>query len=131
MAVQADILRETGGFSEKYGVAGDTEFLQKCIRHFPGINVVFLDDMEMVHLEIKTVCDWLRKIHIYGQYNRRMENSLIYRQLDFKTRLKIYASCAARNHYSVPLRIYSLLWLALGNLIYVTGRLKAKTNINT
>jgi len=123
MAVRNEIFKGLGLFLE-WEVGGDTEFIQRYISSYRNPRIVYLEGMEITHLEIANIRMWLRKIHIYGKYNRQLEKISNYRRLEYSTNWRIYMFCSKKNGYGFWKRVVFVFLLALGNLAYETGRIR-------
>lgn len=121
MAVTKVLFEEFGSFLP-WLIGADTEFIQRCISKQPDLKAVYLKEMKMIHLEINSVIQWLRKINTYGQYNRFIEKLWDYTQLGYRTKLEIYNYCFRKNKYSFYRRIVLLLLLIVGDFYYIAGR---------
>jgi len=66
MAVRAEAFARFGLFDEREA-AGDIEFVQRCLRADAGAQVVYLSGMPAVHLEVRTLGIWFRKMAAYGR----------------------------------------------------------------
>ncbi len=123
MAVEAEVFKKVGFFVE-YHRGGDIEFLHRFISQNSNSKVVYLDGMKTTHLEITNLKSWLKKINIYGEYNRLIEEVADYSKLDYKVKLQIYNYCVNKNNYTFWQKILLILLLIIGDLSYRIGRIR-------
>jgi len=124
LAAQRTLFDDMGLFAET-PVTGDTEFVQRVIFRSPSLKMVYLPDMTVTHREVENSWIWLRKMLIYGRYNRDLAGDRDYRGLDFKTRWKIFGHASRRYAYSPVRFLLSLMMLALGAVYYRAGEVCA------
>ncbi|MBN2121097.1 MAG: glycosyltransferase family 2 protein [Candidatus Omnitrophica bacterium] len=123
MAVRSEVFKRLGFFAG-WPCGADHEIIHRCIFKMPDSKVVYLDAMEVIHLEVKSLKDWLSKLRVHGKYisfARRAFTS--YRPLNYKLKLRIYYICFKRNGYALIRKMTLFFLLLIGNLFNLTGKL--------
>ena len=112
MAVRASMFQSVGIFDALRKRGGDSELVRRCIEKYPELNVRFVPQMEIQHLEMRHCGIWLFKKYHYGKSHgaiRRVRDCVPVKQLSM----------------TVPGSFLSLLLfatLAAGRAIYEFGR---------
>lgn len=120
MAVKADVFKSTGMFLERSRGA-DTEFIQRCLVHNPGVKIAYLPNMQITHLEWKSCRIMFKKKRIYGRNNYLIQKISSYRPLDWRMWLKITSCCTRKNNLSKKEVIFLFFLLIIGLFSYKTG----------
>jgi glycosyltransferase involved in cell wall biosynthesis len=124
MAVRASVFKQLGNFST-CPVAGDTEIVQRCAKHHGSSSVIYFDNAQVRHMEVKTALTCLKKLFFYGKYNTISGRKTTTMQEFFK----ICFSCCKKNRYPLWKAAYLFLLLFLGNAASFVGVVLAKTGV--
>jgi len=68
MAVRASVFKQLGNFST-FPVAGDSEIVRRCAKHYGASSVTYCDEVKVWHMEVRTALTCLKKLFFYGKYN--------------------------------------------------------------
>ena len=125
MAVRTEVFQKIGFFTEDISLAltGDVEFVQRCVLKYPNVKIMYLEDMKIRHLEIKTAEFWLKKLNQYGHNNWLVSKKNNYSELGCKERLQIYIWCIRKNNYRLIKKIFLALLLTESFLFYKSGKI--------
>jgi len=121
MAVRANAFKRFGLFDNR-DLAGDIEFIHRCVAGLPDAKISYLPEMVVRHLEITTLQKWFRKMFGYGQLIKRTEN---YKPLPLRIKVAVYKQICNENRLSPAKRVFFLLLLTWGNLVFKLGEIKA------
>jgi glycosyltransferase involved in cell wall biosynthesis len=122
MAVKAEAFSRLGPFDERE-VASDIEFVQTYLRADPAARVVQLPEMQVVHLEVRTLGTWFRKMRAYGRLIARTPG---YRPLPARIRLRMFRRVCEEEGLEFPKRLRFLFWLVVGNVHFALGGRKGR-----
>lgn len=122
MAVSATIFRKLGPFLE-WPVPGDTEIIHRCLKGIPNTTVRFIHDMEVLHLEIGSTLDWLKKCYVYGKHNVLVVLHTDYEPFSLAVMRKISKFCSRNNNYTFKKRLILFFLRKLLSVTYATGML--------
>ncbi len=117
MAVRAEAFRRFGLFDEREA-AGDIEFVQRCLRADASARVVYLPAMRAVHLEVRTLGTWFRKMAVYGRLISRTPG---YRPLPGRIKLGMFRRVIRKERLGPAARARFLFWLLVGNAYFCLG----------
>jgi glycosyltransferase involved in cell wall biosynthesis len=117
MAVKAEAFSRLGPFDERE-VASDIEFVQTYLRADPAARIVHLPEMQVVHLEVRTLGTWFRKMGAYGRLIARTPG---YRPLPGRIKLRMFRRVCEEQGLGVPNRLRFLFWLVVGNVHFALG----------
>lgn len=121
MALRASVVQALGPFAEWIRGA-DIEYVHRYLKQGSRDRIVYLPDMTVTHLELRTLNAWLGKQMTYGRSTRRIERKTPYRPLGDRGRFHVYRQCVRRNGYSVWQSACLFGVLALGALWFSVGR---------
>jgi len=121
MAVRAEAFEKLGFFDNR-DMAGDIEFIQRCVSGLPDVEITYLPNMLVRHLEITTLNKWLNKMFGYGQLIKRTPN---YRPLPLRVKVAVYNQICRESSFSAAQRMFFLLLLTWGNLVFKVGEMMA------
>ncbi len=122
MAVSAAIFHKLGPFLE-WPVPGDTEIIHRCLKRIPNTTVRFIQDMEVLHLEIVSTLDWSKKCYVYGKHNVLVSLYTDYRPFSLVVMRKISKFCSQKNNYTFKKRLILFFLAKLLGITYATGML--------
>jgi len=122
MAVRAEAFGRFGLFDEREA-AGDIEFVQRCLRADRTARAVYLSGMLTVHLEVRTLGIWFRKMAAYGRLIARTPR---YRPLPARIKLEMFRRVCREEGLGLPEQVRFLAWLAVGNAYFSWGGWKGK-----
>jgi len=122
MAVKAEAFSRFGPFDEREA-ASDIEFVQTYLRADPAARVVHLPEMRIVHLEVRTLGTWFRKLAAYGRLIARTPG---YRPLPGRIKLRMFRRVCEEEGLGIPGRLRFLFWLIVGNVYFAWGGRKGK-----
>ncbi|MFC1883153.1 glycosyltransferase family 2 protein [Thermodesulfobacteriota bacterium] len=122
MAVSAIIFRKLGPFLE-WPVPGDTEIIHRSLKRMPNTKVQFIQNMEVLHLEIGSVLNWLKKSYIYGKHNVLVSFYADYKPFNLGIMREISKFCSSHNSYSLKERLVMLFLQKLLSIVYAAGML--------
>ena len=126
MAVRAELFKRYGAFRE-FPVAGDTEFVQRCVELDSDLRVAVLSGMEIHHQEIQEPSDWLRKLMLYGRHNQDLKRISRYRSLGIKDKYDIVLDLWSDGRSSFYEKMSLLMALALGQICYAWGMMSSRS----
>lgn len=124
MAIRKKIFKSLGLFKADYIGIGDAEIIQRIVHFYPKNKVVFADKAKVVHLEIRSMSVWFRKMINYGMYHLPLNYCSRFRNLYVSESLQVYKQYI-RNKKGLS-KIYYLFPIVVGMLFYEWGRLKEK-----
>lgn len=122
MAVTAEAFGRFGLFDEREA-AGDIEFVQRCLRADRAARVVYLSGMRAVHLEVRTLGTWFRKMAAYGRLIARTPR---FRPLPGRIKFEMFRRVCREEGLGLPERVRFLVWLVVGNVFFSWGGWKGK-----
>ncbi len=122
MAVKAEAFSRFGLFDEREA-ASDIEFVQTYLCDDPAARVVHLPEMRIVHLEVRTLGTWFRKMAAYGRLIARTPG---YRPLPLGIKLRMFRRVCGKEGLKIPGRLRFLFWLVVGNAYFAWGGGKGK-----
>jgi glycosyltransferase involved in cell wall biosynthesis len=125
MAMKALIFKELGGFKE-WPVPGDTEIIHRCLTRYPGVNIAYLKDMKVIHLEVTRLTIWWKKTFIYAKHNVLIEKFANFSPLSARLRYQIYRYCFLKNNYSLIKQFISFAVFGVNFIFYESGRIAGK-----
>jgi glycosyltransferase involved in cell wall biosynthesis len=123
MAVRAELFNSVGLFRE-ISRGADTEFVQRYLASTNKVELAFLPEMVIRHLEITGIKVWLKKRLIRGENNKRMEKISNYKSLSYKKRISIFRYCLKKNNYTPAKSFTSIFLLLIGVMFYSIGEMK-------
>lgn len=121
MAVRRDVFDRVGLFQER-ARGGDTMFVNSVVTAFGCDAMAFESRMQVDHLEIRTIADYYRKRHIYGQSNERIHQSINYRPLNNRERAEIFLHIVRTRRINPLQAVLLLVLLVPGVLLFEWGR---------
>jgi len=114
MAVRAEAFGRFGLFDEREA-AGDIEFVQRCLHADRTARVVYISGMRAVHLEVRTLGIWFRKMAAYGRLIARTPR---YRPLPGRIKLEMFRRVCREERLGLPEQARFLVWLIVGNVYF-------------
>ncbi len=122
MAVRAEAFSRLGLFDEREA-AGDIEFVQRCLRADRTARIVYLSDMQIIHLEVRTLGTWFQKMAAYGRLIARTPR---YRPLPGRIKIRMFRRVGEGEGLGLPERMRFLFWLVVGNVYFSWGGRRGK-----
>lgn len=122
MAVKVEAFSRFGLFDEREA-AGDIEFVQRYLRADLRARVVYLSDMRVVHLEVRTLGIWFRKMAAYGRLIARTPR---YQPLPCRIKLEMFRRVCREEGLGLPEQARFFVWLVVGNVFFSWGGWKGK-----
>ncbi len=113
MAVRASMFQSVGIFDQQRKRGGDSELVRRCIEKHPELNVRFVPQMEIRHLEMCHCGIWLLRKYHYGKSHgalHRLRGRTPVRQL----------SMTVPDSFFLRLPVYVML--TVGRVLYEFGR---------
>jgi glycosyltransferase involved in cell wall biosynthesis len=120
MAIKMDIFKKIGFFCEAHRGA-DTEFIQRVVSRISNAKVMFLPDMKVIHLEMRSIKIWLEKNIIYGSNNRIVMLSSEYKSRSCYAKFRTFSYFVNTNNYRLWQKFIFLVLLIFGNFCYNIG----------
>jgi glycosyltransferase involved in cell wall biosynthesis len=124
MAVRAEIFERVGLFAE-LPVPGDTEIVHRCLRLIPETRLAYRPEMQIEHLELVNLRVLLRKIYLYGQFDRFLDLP----DYDEPPRRKTSgaeAHCLKKNAFSLRERFLFQVAVRACNACFLAGQWKGR-----
>jgi glycosyltransferase involved in cell wall biosynthesis len=120
MAVKTEVFQKIGFFKE-WLRGGDVELVQRYLSRYPNAKVTYLSGMKILHLEVRSLKAWLKKMYTYGQAIIKNQEKSPHKPLTLKTNFEIYKYCIKQNGYSFLQSIFFLFLLIIGYLAFWSG----------
>lgn len=122
MAVRRDVMHAVGPFAP-WPIGGDVEWIQRCLARFSRDQVVYLEDMVVLHLEVTGLHVWLKKQWFYGTALDWLERETAYRVLAHRQRVRSYHDCLDLRRYSLKRKVALFCILTGGVLCFKLGQI--------
>jgi len=118
MAVRADVFDAVGLF-KPMPVVGDVEIIHRYLARCPSAEVAYVPEAKVVHAEVATFRDYLRKMHECGKHLQTLHQLNVLQPLDLSARRRVIRQCGDRHRYGVwrmlALRVtIAVAWMACG-----------------
>jgi glycosyltransferase involved in cell wall biosynthesis len=121
MAVHRRVFDEVGLF-RGLPEAGDTAIIHDLMAIRPAARVVHVPKAEVVHLEVNTFGECMKKLRECGGYSGFYEASHGYRLLAWREKLGVMRACAKTHDYSLWQRLVQVFALYAGWYAFERGR---------
>ena len=125
MAVGRDLFVELGQFSGM-PIVGDAEIVQNYLTSYPEQRIAYVDEAEVIHLEVDTSGQLLKKLHRYGVYSETFAQSTSFRRAEYSEKLKTFTACATNKRYLSAERLALFASLGLQQVAFMTGCWRSK-----
>ena len=114
LAVRRAIFEVQGGFVERMR-GGDVILVRNAVDMYTSDIAKYCSDMQVVHLEIKSIIDTYKKMFIYGKSYRLFSKVKKFRPLNTRERLAVYCNVAKGRSVS-SIDMIALFFLLLTGL---------------
>lgn len=121
MAIRADVFRDFGVFAPM-PIVGDTEIIHRLLGHRPQSIVRYVPSARVIHLEVKSYPQLLRKLFEIGGYCETLARMAVNRTLPLKQKWQISRICVRDLKYGPCKTAALLVTLGMGWLSYSAGR---------
>lgn len=122
MAVRRDVFARTGHFLEIRRGA-DVVFMHRVIDTYSCSAIRYAPEMQLRHLELSTLGEWLHKTLLYGRSLRGYGRLVRSRPLRHKERWRIFRKVASNGRYSLLMQAKLIVLLGACILYYELGRM--------
>lgn len=122
MAVRRTVFDEVGLFRGMPEV-GDTAIIHDLLALRPDARIVHASAAEVVHLEVKTFGECLKKLRQSGGYSGHYEGTHGYRRLTWREKIGVMGACAQTHGYPLWQRLVQVFALYVGWRAFERGRL--------
>ncbi len=123
MVVRAEVFRDLGLFSAM-PVVGDSELIHRLTQRRPSAVIGYAEHARVVHAEVGTVAECLRKLVECGEHSETLARIGPYRPIPLAHKWRILAQCIRERRYDARMALATAAMLALGWLSYSAGRMK-------
>lgn len=120
MAIKNDVFKKIGLFCEAHR-GSDTEFIQRVVSEIPDAKIIFLSDMKVVHLEMRSIKTWLRKNITNASDNRIVMMSSRYKPIDYYSNFQVLGYIINNDKYKFWQKAIFLVLLVVGAFFYKIG----------
>jgi glycosyltransferase involved in cell wall biosynthesis len=120
MVIRSDVFDAVGVF-DPMPVVGDVEIIHRYLSRCPTARVTYVPDAKVVHAEVATFRDYLKKMHECGKHLKTLQQIEVLQPLPLSVRVRVMRECGDLHGYGLYRRLALRLVLSLVWAVYGMG----------